>query len=322
MASTALELIREQLVGTRPTFEEMNLNQLSFNKELEWAIQIFEKNDYLMKMNTQSIKNSLVNIALSGLSLNPVLKEAYLVPRKGVCCVDPSYMGLVKVVTNTGSVVDIVARIVYDKDHFDIQLGSKGYVDHSPFKGADPGKPMFVYSIATLPGGKENIDYMRWAEVMGIRARSESVKKGNMSPWDTDENEMAKKTMVKRHWKLLPKTERAILAANAIDLDNQANGIDFEEEKRRERNKANAGDPPAPALATDEDFATLLEWFDNDNLPSELFSDTEKPIDKAKMRAAIEKKFNAGTLEKDKAEEYIKGLKAEVDKAVAKQQEV
>lgn len=312
--ASALQLVREQLLSTRPTFEDMNLNQLSFNKELEFAIQIFEKNDYLLKMNTQSIKNSLVNIALSGLSLNPVLKQAYLVPRKGVCCVDPSYIGLVKIATDTGSVTDIVCRVVYEKDFFEIETGSHGYVKHSPYKGTDdPGQKIFVFSIATLPSGKENIDYMRWAQVVDIRNRSESVKAKKTSPWDTDEDEMAKKTMVKRHWKLLPKTERGIMASTAIDLDNQANGIDFDKERRQHDDKG-AATPNAPvdvALATEEDLANLLEWFDSAELPDIIFGNKKRAV----MRNKIQEKYNAGQLEKDKAEEYIKALQEEVKKA-------
>lgn len=315
--SSALALVREQLQATRPTFEEMNLNQLSFNKEMEYAIQIFEGNDYLLKMNPQSIKNCLVNIALSGLSLNPVLKECYLVPRKGKCCVDPSYMGLVKVVTNTGSVTDIVCRVVYSNDIFDIEAGSHGYVKHKPnLTATDIGKPIFVYSIATLPSGKENIDYMRWSEVMGIRARSESVKKEKQSPWDTDENEMAKKTMVKRHWKLLPKTERGIMAANAIDLDNQVNGIDFKQEQSAAKTADQAASTPKAAeiaLATEDDFNALIEWLDNPELPDTVFG----TINKKAMRTAVEKKYNAGQLAKDKAEEYINGLRQAIDEVKA-----
>ncbi len=320
-APAALAIIKRELETTRPTFEEMNLNQLAFNKELEFAIQIFEKNDYLAKMNPQSIKNCLVNIALSGLTLNPVMKFAYLVPRKGVCCVDPSYQGLCKIITDTGSVNDINARVVYANEPFNIQLGSGGFVDHTIFKGpGDKGKPIGAWSKAVLHNGSEHIDWMYWEQIMAVKARSEGVKAGKGSPWDTDEDEMAKKTVVKRHWKYLPKSERAVLAANAIDLENQANGIDFEKDKKQPKDNP-AATPHAPidvALATDEDLSALLEWLDNADLPDMIFGGK---VNKAKMKTAIQQKYSLGQLEKDKAEEYIAGLKAEVDKAKAGKEE-
>lgn len=314
-APAALVIIKSQLETTRPTFEEMNLNQLSFAKEMEFAIQIFEKNDYLAKMNPQSIKNALVNIALSGLTLNPVMKMAYLVPRKGLCCVDPSYAGLVKIVTDTGSVQSVKARVVYEKEPFEIELGSGGFVKHGMYKGdGDKGKKIGAYSIAVLNNGKEHIDWMYWSEIMAIKARSEAANKGNGSPWGTDEDEMAKKTVVKRHWKYLPKSDRALMAANAIDLDNQANGINFEKENKPVVNyNATPNAPIDVALATDEDLAIMLEWFDHADLPDVIFG----KIKKSAMRSKIEQKYAMGQLEKDKAEEYIIGLKAEVEKAIA-----
>lgn len=210
----------------------MNLNNLNFTKELEFAMQIFERNDYLAKMSMPSIKNALVNIALSGLTLNPVMKMAYLVPRKGQCCVDPSYMGLVKILTDSGSVKSIKSDVVYEKDTFDIDLGSNGYLKHKPYLGADArGRKIGAYSVAVLSDGTPHIDFMRWDDIMAIKGRSEAVKGGKGSPWDTDEDEMACKTVIKRHWKYLPKSDRAVMAANAISLDNQLNGIDFEKEQ-------------------------------------------------------------------------------------------
>jgi recombination protein RecT len=316
--TTALEVIKKQLETTRPTFEEMNLNKLSFAKEMEFAIQIFEKNDYLAKMNPQSIRNCLVNIALSGLTLNPVMKFAYLVPRKGICCVDPSYAGLIKIITDTGSVQSVKAAVVYEGEPFDIERGSAGFVRHGLAPGPR-GKERGAYSIAVLNDGTEHIDWMYWDEIMAVKARSESVKADKQSPWSTDQNEMAKKTVVKRHWKYLPKSERALLAAHAIDLDNQTNGIDFEKEQKAKED-AKTATPNAPidvALAMDEDLSTLLEWFDNPELPEIIFG----KIKKSAMRAKIEQKYALGQLEKDKAEEYIKGLQEEVDKAKAAQQE-
>lgn len=219
-------------MATRPSFEEMNLNKLSFSKEMEFAIQIFQGNDYLTKMTPDSIRNSLVNIALSGLSLNPALKFCYLVPRKGKCCVDVSYVGMIKLLTDTGSVKSIRADISYEKDTFDIELGNEGFVKHKPYLGAGGrGKPIAGYSIATLNDGSTHIEFMTWDEIMAIKARSESVKSGKASPWDSDTIEMARKTVLKKHFKYLPKSERALMAANAIAIDHETNGIDFKKEQ-------------------------------------------------------------------------------------------
>ena len=314
----ALAVIKKELELTRPTFEEMNLNKLTFAKELEYAIQIIENNDYLAKMNMPSIRNALVNVSLSGITLNPVLKLAYLVPRKGNCCVDVSYMGMIKIVTDTGSVKSIKADVAYEKDTFDIQLGSDGYVVHKPYLGADSrGRKLGAYSLAILNDGSEHIDFMRWDEIMAIKARSESVKSDKGSPWSTDEDEMACKTVVKRHFKYLPKSDRALMAAKAIDLDNQLNGINFEKEQSEARKHDDTvSTPNAPfeeALATDEDMTTIQELLQHAAMPDPIY----EKLSPAAVLKGLEGKYGKGALTKSTAEKYITELQVFLDEGIA-----
>lgn len=335
------KVIKEELESSRPTFDQLNLNGLNFFKELEFATQIFQNNTYLWGANSESKRNALVNVALSGLSLSPVLKYAYLVPRnikKVLCCVlEPSYMGLCKILTDTGSVITISATIVYEKEapSLVIQQGAGGYAKHTAYIGFEkPGKAVACYSKAILPSGIEHVELLRPWEWEDIKRRSEAVKSYNSKKaqgeyaaeptWMTDEEEMIRKTCIKKHYKYLPKTEQAEKVAKVIDLDNQANGIDFsEQQKTQQQADQAAATPNAPeiALATDEDLAALIEWLDNENLPDVIFEAKDKKgVNKKAMKTAIEKKFNEGKLAKDKAEEYIAGLKAEVDKAVAEKE--
>jgi len=82
-------------------------NADTFTKECSFALQHFGKNSYLNGSTTESKLQAVMNVAQVGLTLNPVLKLAYLVPRfsngKVECFLEPSYQGLVKLVTDTGS---------------------------------------------------------------------------------------------------------------------------------------------------------------------------------------------------------------------------
>lgn len=335
------KIIKDELEGSRPTFEQLNLDGLNFFKELEYATQLFQANNYLWSANADSKRNALINVALSGLSLSPVLKYAYLVPRsikKVLCCVlEPSYVGLCKILTDTGSVVTISATIVYEKEAhtLDIKQGAGGHASHTPYIGFDkPGNPIACYSIGILPSGIQHVELLRPWEWEAIEARSESVKSfktkqknGEYAPeptWSSDREEMIRKTCLKKHYKYLPKTAQAEKIATAIDLDNTANGINFSEQQKAQQQADKAATPKAPevALATEEDLNALLEWLDNENLPETIFQTegNQKGVNKKAMKAAIEKKFADGKLAKDKAEEYIAGLKAEVDKAVAEKE--
>ena len=72
------------------------LSKEQFNKEASFAIQHLAKNPYLQKASKTSILQSVLNIAQTGLTLNPVSKYAYLVPRynsstKELECVRPKF---------------------------------------------------------------------------------------------------------------------------------------------------------------------------------------------------------------------------------------
>lgn len=323
---------KQKLELSKPSLAEMNFNKVSLAREITFAIQAMEANPYLLK--TEGIEKVLTNIVLSGLSLNPVLKYAYLVPRKiktvMTCCVDPSYMGLCKILTDTGSVVGISATIVYEKEVFslDIKQGMGGYAKHKAYMGFEkPGKPIACYSIAILPNGMQHVELLRPWEWESIKARSESVKTYNtkkgageyaaIPTWITDEEEMIRKTCLKKHYKYLPKTEQAVVAATAIDLDNQANGIDFDSENGNQAPAAAApeGDVKTPyALATEEDRELLISLINNPLLGDKVFVGKR---DKLQTRDYINAEYDGGKLAKDLAEKMIKWLNNDI--AIAKE---
>ncbi|MEJ8803158.1 recombinase RecT [Pontibacter sp. H249] len=229
---------RDIIASAKARFEAVEGNKLSFQKEAGFALQILQKNAFLAKTNPESIKNAIINCALTGLTLNPVLKLAYLVPRKGECILDPSYMGLIKVLTDAGSVKNIYAEVVYEHDYFYIEQGTNPKIDHKPEVTGDRGRKIGVYAVAFLLQGGYQFEFMRADQVNAIKSRSEMGKKNDGS-WKTDEDEMWKKTVVKRLYKYLPKSEISEAVVNALQLDNQNNGIDFEAE-RAARAKSNA----------------------------------------------------------------------------------
>jgi hypothetical protein len=246
-------------------------------------------------------------------------------------------MGLCKILTDTGSVVAVSAQIVYEREveSLIITPGAGGEAKYKPYYGSEPlGKPAIVYSTAVLPSGIKHVEFMRRSEWESIMERSEAVKsyrakqaKNEYAPvptWITDEAEMIRKTCIKRHYKYLPKTEQAERIAQAIEIDNVANGIDFDNKNQDQPQTTNApagatpgttqptdnGNPPADyALATEEDYIALLALLDNEKMPDLVFEN----IKKVAMRSAIVTKYLKGTLLKDKAEEYIKKLKEQLE---------
>lgn len=212
----------------------------TFLKEASFAIQYFEANKYLGTATKESKQKALLNLIQVGLTLNPIAKETYLIPRsisykdeqgnwkkRVECNLEPSYIGLVKLLTNAGSVTSINTQIVYEGDYFDIDLGNST-VSHKPhfLNNKEKGKIIGVYSIAILSNSNQQIEWMDVDSVNEIKNRSESYKaylKDNKrsSIWNSDLTEMIRKTIIRRIYKYLPRTERMEKIDQAVNLDNQ-----------------------------------------------------------------------------------------------------
>jgi len=201
-------------------------NEETFMKEASFALQHIGKNAQLQKATTESKIEAVLNVAQTGLSLNPTLKLAYLVPRWSkagtVCHLEPSYQGLVKLLTDTGSVLSVSSHLVYANDEFSLSLGSEPKVEHKPAL-KDKGEVTHVYAIAKLPTGNM-VEVMDVEEVNEIRDISESwkaYKSGKLKAcvWSEHWGEMARKTVIRRLVKYLPKTDRFEKVAQAVKLD-------------------------------------------------------------------------------------------------------
>ena len=205
----------------------------AFARESSYAMQILEANNYALKLAVgarQSVINAVLNIAAIGLSLNPAEKEAYLVPRNGQICLDISYMGLMRLATDTGSVQWVQADIVYAADEFIINGLDKQPTHKYNAFSKDRGEPVGVYVTAKLANGDYLTGTMTTEEINAIRDKSQGyisyvAKKAKSSIWVDHWGEMAKKTIVKRECKYWPKSERMNTAINVLNTDS-GEGLD------------------------------------------------------------------------------------------------
>jgi recombination protein RecT len=235
-----LVAVQNQIFALKDTFQSRLTNQsLNFEAEAGFAVQQMENNDYLLTMatkNPQSVVNAVTNVAAIGVSLNPVKRQAYLVPRGNKVCLDISYIGLVDLATESGSILWAKAELVYEQDSF--QMGEPGTLPkhiYNPFS-KDRGNLIGVYVVAKIPSGETLCDAMSIAECHAIRDRTDGwkafvAKKTSQSPWHSDEGEMCKKTVIKRGSKLWPKNERLNRAIDHLNIEMDE-GINFNSQSR------------------------------------------------------------------------------------------
>ncbi len=219
--------IEDSVYGTKDSFASvLSDRSINFDREAEFALQTLYGNDYAMKIamqNRSSVIAAVVNIAAIGISLNPAKKQAYLVPRDGKICLDISYMGLMDLAIDSGSIRWGQAELVYESDLFEL-VG----VDKEPIHKRAPfsrnrGEIVGAYVVVKTTEGDYLTTAMSVDEINDIRDRSSAwkawVSKKKSCPWVTDWGEMAKKTVVKRAYKYWPKTERLETAIHHLNTD-------------------------------------------------------------------------------------------------------
>jgi len=207
---------------------------VTFAREAEFAIQAICANEYALKIareNPQSVRDAVTNIAAIGISLNPAKKQAYLVPRKGGISLVISYMGLLDLAIQSGSIMWGHAEQVFASDKFVLNGFDKPPThERNPF-ATDRGALVGVYVVVKTKDGDYLTATMTAKEVYEIRDRSDAWKayrdKGRACPWVTDEGEMVKKTVIKRAAKTWPRSDRVDAAVHHLN-ESADEGITFE----------------------------------------------------------------------------------------------
>jgi phage RecT family recombinase len=234
--------VAEAIEGTHDRFLSIAPSQMKFESEKGFAIQILKNNDYLMGVainHPQSLQQALTNVAAIGLSLNPAEKQAYLIPRavkvkingqeKYVTKIflEPSYMGLIKLATDSGSIKWVQALPVYANDEFTFNgVGLRPGHTFNPFaKLEQRGEFIGVYCVAKTVDDDFLVTMMSADQVYDIRGRSEQWKKNQSGPWKTDFIEQAKKSVIRNGFKTWPRTDLNRMA-QAVEISNSNEGFE------------------------------------------------------------------------------------------------
>ena len=308
--SKELKVFEKMAMEAKSTFDKV-ADEETFNKEIRFAFQILRGNTTLQKCNPETIKNAISNIALTGATLNPALQQAFLIPRNisGVgmsCCLDFSYRGLIKIATDTGSVTHWDAVEVFEGDDFGVVQGSENpHIHHIPKFPRDPKAPLIaVYSRATLHNGEKSFLVMEKYEIDDTRNTSQCP---NSPAWMKQYGQMAKKTVMKRHYKTLPQTDRM---SEAIQVINEHEGFEVTKKGDKARdilNRFGCDKKTEEAEYTDMNEAQHIE----EQTPSEK-KETKKAAEPGKKETA-KPKGSASSAQINKIKELLStlGLKEE-----------
>lgn len=221
------------LLNLEKPFNETNSYGMVFASECQFAAQQLERNKDALataRNNQVSLSHAVKNVAAIGVSLNPASAHAYLVPRKGVICLDISYRGLVKLATDAGAIEWAKATLVYEGDEFEWCGPATPPIHKADVfnpERIDPKQPLNGlkggYCLAKLPSGDLLVDVMSAGEIYAVRDTS----KAKNGPWAGQwAGEMAKKTIIKRASKSWPQTGNRQRFDAAVEVLNEHEGLE------------------------------------------------------------------------------------------------
>lgn len=233
---------QDQFKTVQKRMGEMGMPSQKVMREISFALQLINSNKDLQACSKESLQSAVINVANIGLTLNPAAKEAYLIARWNSqkrckeAGLEPSYIGLQKLIMEHGGITSVVTNVVYENDQFELDLADKVKpVTHKPcLVKSKRGALIGAYSVATLPNGDQQPEWIDIESLHEIRALSESYKaymadKINSCVWISHESEMCRKTVIKRLVKYLPRTSENDKLTEAIQTDNEDYGATFQQ---------------------------------------------------------------------------------------------
>lgn len=179
-------------VMTPERFSRITLSALSANPKLK-------------ECTPQSFLGAMMTAAQLGLEPNTPLGQAYLIPFRNhgrmECQFQLGYKGLIDLAYRSGEVSIIQAHTVYENDEFQYELGLDPKLRHVPAK-SNRGKPIAYYAMFKTKDDGYGFQVMSMEDVTE-HARKFSKSYGD-GPWQTNFDEMAKKTVLKKVLKYAP----------------------------------------------------------------------------------------------------------------------
>lgn len=225
MTTTALELQKKKKEQAIASIEKAHNSFIKmygqeaeriFEKEKMFAVMQISKNPEILNCSPQSIYQAVVSVAMSGLSLDPNLGLAHLIPRKGVATLVVDYKGMIDAYERYAKII-IQTGAVYDGDEHDEMEGDDGYVRHKRnFNRTGKEELIYVYSVAKFPDGRKRVDIFDRLQIQKRKEQAQTAK-----VWDAWPEEMAIKSLLRYQSKFLPK--RPQINAIMEVFDKEAN---------------------------------------------------------------------------------------------------
>ena len=171
------------------------------------VLSAISTNPKLGTCTPSSFLGAMMSAAQLGLEPNTPLGQAYILPyqNKGVleAQFQLGYKGLIDLAYRSGEVEVVQAHIVYENDKFECEFGLEPKLTHIP-ADTNRGNPVKVYAMFKTKSGGYGFEVMSMDDVKEHAKKYSKAYGSNYSPWATNFEEMAKKTVLKKCLKYAP----------------------------------------------------------------------------------------------------------------------
>ena len=207
------------------------------------VLSAISTNPKLGSCTPASFLGAMMSAAQLGLEPNTPLGQAYILPYSNKGTLEAQfqigYKGLIDLAYRSGEVEVIQSHIVYENDEFECEYGIDTKLSHKPAM-TNRGKPVKVYAVFKTKSGGYGFEVMSMDDVKEHAAKYSKSYNTSFSPWKTNFEEMAKKTVLKRVLKYAPlksdfvkavvqdETIKSTLSEDMYEVTNEVEFVEVE----------------------------------------------------------------------------------------------
>lgn len=171
------------------------------------VLSALSTNPKLGACTPKSFLGAMMTAAQLGVEPNTPLGQAYLIPYRNHGTDEVQfqlgYKGMLDLAYRSGDVSTVQAHTVCENDRFEYALGLDPKLEHVPAR-TNRGNPIYYYAVIRMKDGGFCFSVMSKEEIEAHANKYSQAYSSSYSPWKTNFDEMAKKTVLKKALKYAP----------------------------------------------------------------------------------------------------------------------
>ncbi len=194
--------VRQMLMRMGPEIQKALPKHMDADRLARISLTVIRQTPKLLECTPVSLMAAIMQAAQLGLEPG-LLGHCYIIPYKKEATFQIGYKGMIDLCRRSGDFQSIYAHEVHENDYFEYCYGLHKDLKHKPAMD-ERGNVIGYYACYHLKDGGYDFMFMSKSDVEVHRARYSPAWNKGFSPWATEFDEMAKKTVIKKLLKYAP----------------------------------------------------------------------------------------------------------------------